>query len=215
MENLPVALSPQHWILIHGNARSGTGYMSRFVSQICDRSVADWGLRDLLIAATGNWHAKINARRLLIDISNNILASAKPGSGTQFDLVFKQAILSPDEYRVLVKIWGEPAQTIYCFRSPDEFIDSAIKKYPNVPEARLQKMYENQMGRFDQTGGRLFEYHGNLSTEDYLKFLSPIKFDKTNLEPFEHKGISDKRRVTKKMWDIYTKFLEINELQQA
>jgi hypothetical protein len=206
------SISPINWILIHGNARSGTGYMARLISKICNHSVLDWGLRDLMISAAENLNAKMDAQRLLRDISDNIIANSRIGNNAQFDLVFKQAFLEPEEQEVLMKMWGPPAKNIYCFRSPDEYIHSALKKFPDSPEAGLQQAYENQFGRFRRTGGELFEYHSKLTIEDYLNFLSPMEFDKNNLESFTHKGVKDVDKVTRKMWDVYKQLRELRDL---
>ena len=211
-EEKPGALAPINWILVHGNPRSGTGLMARSISHACRRYVGDWGLRNLFREVTGNPNAKIDKCQLLKDISSNILANAQRKDGGQFDLVFKQAVLSEGEYKVLEYIWGKPAKTIYCFRSPDEYFHSASLKFVNSEEAQLKKLYENQMKRFRCIGGQCFEYHAKLTTEDYLKFLAPIKIERERLEIFAHKGVSDKSNVTPKMWEVYKNLLEIVKL---
>ncbi len=207
-EEVPETLAPINWILVHGNPRSGTGLMARIISHACRRYVGDWGLRNLLREVTGNINAKFDKHQLLKDISSNILANAQATNGGQFDLVFKQAVLTEGEYKVLEYIWGKPAKTVYCFRSPDEYIHSAILKFVNSDELQLTKLYENQMKRFRGIGGHCFEYHAKLTTHDYLNFLAPIKIENDSLEIFAHKGVSDRSNVTPKMWEVYEELLE-------
>ena len=185
--------------------------MARTISHACQRYVGDWGLRNLFKEVTGNPNAKLDKQQLLKDISSNILENAQHKDGDQFDLVFKQAVLSEGEYKVLEKIWGKPAKTIYCFRSPDEYIHSAILKFVNSADSRLKNLYENQMKRFRSIGGQCFEYHAKLTTEDYLKFLAPIEIERERLETFVHKGVSDSNNVTPKMWDVYNELLTAAE----
>lgn len=211
-ENEPkdMPLTPINWVLVHGTPRCGTSFMTRLVGRACHRFAGDWGLRNLLKEVTENSNAKLDVSKLLTDISNNLLANAKPTIGNQFDLVFKQPILFNDEYRILRRMWGKPAQTIYCFRAPDEYIHSALLKFTNSKEARLQKVYENQLQRLNDIGGRCFEYHGGLTIEDYLTFLEPISIERQGLESFMHKGIKNSSKVTPKMWKVYEKLKELS-----
>lgn len=210
-ENNTGTLTPIKWILVHGNPRSGTGLMARTISHACKRYVGDWGLCDLLKEVTENANARFDKDQLLKDISSNILANAQHREGHQFDLVFKQAVLSEGEYRVLESIWGKPKKNIYCFRSPDEYIHSAIIKFANSDVDRLKKLYENQMKRFNVIGGQCFEYHAKLTTEDYLRFLAPIQIERERLEKFAHKGVSDRRNVSPRMWGVYNELLAVAE----
>lgn len=176
--------------------------MTRFLSNVSHKVISDWGLASLLRAAANTDSSKHNVQILLHHLSENLLDNADPGKGDQIELVFKQAGLSPAEFEILTLLWGKPAKSIFCFRTPDEFIRSALIKFPNVPLRKLQAGYETQLDRFKKIGGDLFEYNSNLLIDDYKIFLAPLSITNPS-EPFRYTGNPSPEHVTPLMWEVY------------
>ena len=200
------------WWLVYGAPRSGTSYMYDLVKQCARLHTSDWGLGEIL-AAAHQWRAVRSSvaqewilfdwERLLRDLSANILDNAYAGLGDQIDLVYKQAKLEPDEILILSAMWGPPERTIMCLREPAGFMASAARKFPTASVEDLQQNYVKCLDVFWQAGGDLFEYGPGLTTNDYVAFLRPLRFQESRLTPFEYRGKQDLALVTDAMWEAY------------
>ena len=206
------------WWLIYGPPRSGTSYMFRLIGTCSVLCVSDWGLARVLDPIPG-WlkirsapdfaYIRFDYGRFLKDISNNILDNAYGGHGIQLDLVYKQATLGPNEYQVLVKMWGEPARTIFCLREPAGYIVSAVKKFIYDSVEHLQQVYINSVDSYLQIKGDVFEYTPDLTVSDYTSFLQPLDFEGKRLVPFRHRGEQAHEHVTEDMWSAYHRIREL------
>lgn len=205
---------PINWWLIHGHARSGTSYLTRMIARCARRCISDWGLRPTLTAIATNRHARIDKRRALADYCFNLMEnSLGEGSGTQLELVFKQASLKRDEFELLVQMWGTPARKICCFREPAGTINSHLKKFPHFSVATAQARYLAQVELYEHIGGELFEYNAHLTVDDYRAFLSPLILP-DQVAPFDYKGNPDSTHVTPPMEQVYEHMRQIMARQQ-
>lgn len=200
------------WWLVYGATRSGTSYMYDLIRQCARLHISDWGLGTIL-AATHHWqtfrsyvdhdYILFDWERLLRDLSANIVDNAYAGTGDQLDLVYKQATLEPDEYPALVSMWGPPERSIMCLREPAGYMASAVRKFPMASVEGLQEAYVKSLSAFWQAGGDLFEYKPDLTTEDYVGFLSPLRFEGLRLTPFVYRGEQHFENVSDAMWEAY------------
>ena len=205
---------PITWWLIHGHPRSGTSYLTHMIARGARRCISDWGLRPTLTAIATNRHARIDKRRALADYCFNLMEnSLGEGSGTQLELVFKQAMLQRDEFELLVQMWGKPARKIYCFREPAGTINSHLKKFPRFSVAVAQERYLAQVDLHERIGGELFEYHQHLTMDDYRAFLSPLTLP-DEVAPFVYKGNPDRTHVTPPMEEVYEQMRRLMARQQ-
>ena len=195
------------WWYIYGLSRSGTTYMTVLIRNASKLCVSDWGLGRMLNQF--NLIKGIDKDRLLEDLASNILDNANLGQGNQLDLVFKQANGSFEEYQLLVKMFGEPERKIFCFREPAGYIASAQKKFKSTLEA-LQDAYIRNLKRYEEIGGDIIEYSKDLTLDDYLIFLEPLKLNKMFFENFSYTGESKPEDTTEEMWSVYNSFKEIN-----
>lgn len=214
MPELGAPIDPISWWLVHGIERSGTSYLMRRITDCARLQISDWGLRGILLAITRHRYGRLDKRRALKDLSANLLANANEGLGDQLDLVFKQASLRPDEYQVLVQMWGPPARIICCFREPAGTITSNLKKFPHHTVAQVQQRYIDQIQKFEQIGGDLFEYHERLTEDDYRAFLAPLALP-SEIEPFTYRGTADASHVTPQIEEVYQEMHQRLHSQQA
>ena len=200
------------WWLVYGPPRSGTSYIFQLIRACTVLCVSDWGLAPVLNTVPG-WlkirsapdfgYIRFDYGRFLKDISNNILDNAYDGHGSQVDLVYKQATLGPNEYEVLVKMWGEPARIIFCLRKPAGYIASAVKKFVYDSVEHLQQVYVDSVDSYLQIKGDVFEYAQDLTVADYTFFLQPLNFEGKRLAPFRHTGEQKHEHTTEDMWSAY------------
>jgi hypothetical protein len=180
--------------------------MLRMLSTTSLRVVSDWGLRDMLKLTPEYSYIKFDCGRALRDISINILENAGYGSGTQLDLVYKQASMDADEYKKLVKMWGPPTRIIFCLREPSSYIASAIKKFPHSSLSHLQFLYIESFRTYEEIRGDIFEYSEQLSIQHYIKFLLPLQSAEYIKEEFSFAGNYEPEKVSEEMWVAYQEF---------
>ncbi|MDQ3621967.1 MAG: hypothetical protein M3463_05690, partial [Verrucomicrobiota bacterium] len=73
--------------------------MNRLVRGCAKQYLNDWGLKNLLKLTPDLPYIRFDQERMLRDICHNILDNAYTGGGDQLDLSFKQAYLTPEEFR--------------------------------------------------------------------------------------------------------------------
>ncbi|WP_107667476.1 hypothetical protein [Cyanothece sp. BG0011] len=198
------------WWYIYGNSRSGTSYITRLIGNQSKLSISDWGLGYILNDSFDKVQG-IDRDRLLKDIANNILDHANLSLGNELDLVLKQAHATYPDYRLLVKMFGEPERKIFCFREPSGFMASSKKKFPDQTIENLQDRYLRDFQVYERVKGDIIEYNKSLTIDDYLRFLQPLKFDNKSIEKFFYKGKSNPEDATQEMWLAYRRFKEVHK----
>ncbi len=194
-----------NWWLVHGSARTGTGLMQSLIVSCSKKWISDWGLGNMLRLTSDFKYVRFDKARARRDIANNILDNAYPGGGDQLDFSFKQANLAYNEYEETTRMWGMPKRKIFCFRDPSGYMVSAMKKWPDVPMAILQRAYMETLQNYEDIGGDIFEYGPTVTLEDYLTFLKPLNIDGNKFK-FTYKGKSDMALTTEEIWEVYENF---------
>ena len=191
------------WWLVYGPVRSGTTYMMRLLGSNARVQVSDWGLRHGMGLPPDLPHITFDRARARADFSRNVLSNAPPGGGRTIDLVCKAAQLRPDEFEVLVEMWGPPARKIFCVREPSGYMASATRKFPDVDVGHLRAQYVDDLAAFEVIGGDPFFYEPGLTVEDYRRFLEPIPVPDDPRYDFAYQGSTADHLVTADMVDAF------------
>ncbi len=202
-----------NWWLIYGAARTGTTYMLDMIASCSQLWISDWCLDNILKLVPEFDYIKFDNKRLLRDISNNILDNACLGSGDPLEFAVKEAYLEYEEYKMLVRMWGPPSRAIFCFRQPAGYISSAGKHFKGPYEISLNQLQELYIKLFEshqKIGGDVFEYGSHLTMDDYISFLKPLKVDKRLNKEFVYKGKDSNEHTTEAMWVAYHDFKKTN-----
>lgn len=197
------------WIFIYGPGRTGSTYLLRIIREVSKCSVSDWGLGSIL-KPFKTMPNGIDKKRFLEDLARNLIDSSRRNEKGQIDLVIKSATGNADEFDCYEKMFGPAERIIFTIREPSGYMASAAKKFPNLKIEDLQISYLRMISLFPDIQGEIFNYCSNLKIENYLKFLTPLKFDKNKLEKFEFKGGEALQLTTREMHVEYKRFLQLN-----
>ena len=197
------------WIFIYGPPRTGSTYLLRLIREVCNCSVSDWGLGAILkpfVETVGG----IDKERFLQDLAKNLIDSSKIRNNQEIDLVIKSANGNTEEFRCYQKMFCEPMRIIFTIREPSSYMASATKKFPDSELESLQTCYERMLDIYSEIGGDIFNYHANLTTQEYLDFLKPLDLNKGKIEDFNYNGIKADHLTTAQMITKYHSFLSRN-----
>jgi hypothetical protein len=180
--------------------------MTRIAATASIRLVSDWHLSGLLGFTPEHAYIKLDRDRALRDLSANVLDNSMVFHGTQLDLVFKQTSMAEHEYRMLVRMWGDPSRKIFCIREPAGYAASVVQKFPDWALSRVQSGYIRAFTTYQAIGGDIFEYSESLSIEPYIEFLSPTVSARKVKERFQFRGSYRPELVSEEMRHAYRAF---------
>ena len=200
-----------NWWLVYGHGRAGTSLMFDYILPSAKFFVSDWTMEDVFKLGPEDEHhdyVRYDRERALRNISGNIIDNAYVSTGRMIDIAYKQVFLSPNTYRMLERVWGEPRRKIFCYREPEGYAVSARKKWPDMPLEEIQNRYVKAFDAYREIGGDVFEYRQGLKKEDYISFLKlpKLKALKDVMPDFECRGDSDPDLVTDHMRSGYKRF---------
>ena len=122
-------------------------------------------------------HIDLSMEDFLEDLKSNVFRNATPGGGIKYDIVIKQVNLTSTGSQFLNKLFGcPPAHTIFCFREPNSWLPSAMKKF-NIEENEAVRLYMDNLQAYSEIGGVPIEYSSIGSNQ-------AIKFFQINTEDF-------------------------------
>lgn len=191
------------WWLIYGPPRTGTSYLSRLIAGRSRYLVSDWGLGNI-VNGLGRVR-ELDLDRFRSDLRANILASARRGGGQMIDMVFKQALMKPEELQEMTTLFGAPGRIIFCIREPAGFVASAVKKFPHFTAADLESRYIRMFSIYNEIGGDIIDYGPYLTTDGLEAFIAPLAAPR-GMEPFAFKGEERFDLVTDAMRTAYASF---------
>ena len=181
--------TPKSWIYIYGHNRGGTSYLLRQFMKISRRGTGDWMLFQF---ATAFSEAK-NRERQTMDIDKlesafkkNLLRNALWGSGSQFDIVIKQAKGRKIELEFFTKLFRRPPDLVlFAYREPHGWWATSKIKFGRTDEFMIER-YESAFETYQELGGIPIQYGDELVT--YLQ-KSPL-FNGIEVENFSPKSLT-------------------------
>ena len=199
----------KNWWFIHGAGRTGTTYMLSLFNSNALKFASDPGLARVLHQS--ELVIGLDIDRYLADLSDNMHENAKNGWGRQIDLVYKQANSSVQEYRYLVSMFGPPARSLFCMRSPGGFMASAMKKF-DAKAGHLRYNYVKSYELYEETGGDILHYGPDLTKEKIQSYLETINFPRNaitseRLNTFKYTGTEDEEFCSEDMFATYRQFI--------
>jgi len=200
------------WWCIYGISNTDAAYLARLAGSHARLCSTDLQLGEFLggmetwrevRASPQHEHIEFDFKRLTSEVSRNILDHANAGEGTQLDLVYKQAMLRPREYKALVGMWGKPSRLLFCLREPGSYM-AAASNTSDQDLAGLENHYLQSLEFYLKIGGDVVEYDHARSPEAFRKLLAPLKLA-TEL-PATHQGALQKTgTASEAMWEAYHK----------
>lgn len=201
------------WWCIYGLAPSDAGYLAQLAHSCARLSITDLKLGEFLVgmetwrevrASPQHEHIEFDFKRLTSEVSRNILDHAMPGEGEQLDLVYKQAVLRPREYRALTGMWGEPRRLVYCLCEPPDYMAAAAARAPNQDTAGLAAHYLQSLEFYLKIGGDVVEHEPARGPEAYRVLLEPLELA-TELPAPSRDAPRESSQASEAMWEAYRK----------
>ena len=200
------------WWCIYGISHTDAVYLARLAGSCAKLCTTDLQLGEFLVgmetwrevrASPQHEHIEFDFKRLTREVSRNILDHASTGEGTQLDLVYKQAMLRPREYKALVGMWGKPRRLLFCLREPGSYM-ATVSKTRDQDLAGLQNHYLQSLEFYLKIGGDVVEHDHTRSPEAFRELLAPLKLA-TEL-PAPHQDASQETgTASEAMWEAYHK----------
>jgi hypothetical protein len=161
---------PRKWGLIYGLPRSGTSFLLNKFLHISRAGIGDWEIDEIgkgVRKIESMEYIGLNTTLLKSDLAKNILKSAPPGSGSEYDLIVKQINTTSVEVDFLSQLFQEkPSFRVFCLREPVGWRKSAMKKF-YLTEKQATELYIKCLKSYDKIGGDILDYK-NISNENPL-----------------------------------------------
>lgn len=189
------------WVYLYGLPRSGTTYFLHQLMKVARKGIGDWDLYQfdqVLSHAVKEDHIFLNTAPIKEGILKSILQSAPPGGGNTFDLIVKQTLPSIGEKAFLTDLFGKsPKHTIFFYREPHGWLNSAIKKY-GWTQQKAAEQYQSGLATYRQVGGICCDYQAIPQTLETL-------FPNLTIDSFKP-SLGDKKQATEELVKAYQSF---------